>query len=581
MASPRSRQRVRFQERGELLNFLLEVSAVTDTLDLDELLSGVAEIVRRVIPYDYLAIFLYNEKHKALRIRCAIGHSEDTVKSLTIRTGSGIVGRAAETREPVLVPDTRLEPLYLPGHESVRSELSVPMVARKRMVGVIDVQATRAGAFTEGDRTMLRLISGRVAGAIENARLYRRTERQFRTIRTLSAISQELSAILDLDRLLNRVASSVRSLLNYDAFSVMLIDEPKQALRFRFSIRYDQRVNLDNIPLGKGITGAAAMSRQTVRVDDTTADPRYIATHSGIHSELAVPLAVQDRVIGVLNLESERPGYFTEDHARTLELLAPSVAVAIENARLYEEIGRREKLMQDDLSAAFTLQKVLLPQEAPEVEGLEIAIGLRPARQISGDLYDFFDYSDSHIQIAFGDSSGKGAAAALYGAMVNGLMRTLAPRRRNPAELMKTINDRLVEWGVRGRYVALMLMLWHPHSSSFTVANAGASPPMMLRDGHVHNMDVEGVPLGLLPDREYDQRNFHVQSGDIVILFSDGLTDHLSETGKFYGRGRIVEVMRRLGGLSPEAIIREIFADLDRFNTERFDDQTLIVMRVK
>jgi sigma-B regulation protein RsbU (phosphoserine phosphatase) len=581
MAPTRTKQRIRFRERGELLNFLLEVAAITESLDLDEILSGVAEIVRRVIPYDYFAIFLNNEKQKELRIRYAIGHSDEIVKSFVVGHGAGLVGAAAETRQPILVADVRNDSRYLNANDTVRAELSVPMLARKRIVGVLDVQATRTNTFTEGDRTMLRLIAGRVAAAIDNARLHRRIDRQYRTIKTLNTISQELSAILDLDRLLGRVASSVRSLISYDAFSILMIDDAKQCLRHRFSMRYDTRVNLDNIPLGKGITGAAAMSRQTVRVDNTTEDPRYIASHPGIRSELAIPLAVQDRVIGVLNLESERPRYFTEEHARTMEILAPSVAVAIENAGLYEEIGRREKLMKDDLSAAFRLQKIMLPQEAPEVEGLEIAIGMRPARQISGDLYDFFDYSDSHIQIAFGDSSGKGSAAALYGAMVNGLMRSLAPRRRNPSELMKAINDRLVEWDVESRYVALMLMLWHPHSSSFTVANAGASLPMIVRDGEIHKMDVEGVPLGLLPDREYDQRNFHVASGDVVVLFSDGVTDHLSENGKEYGRGRITEVMRRACSLSPDVIIREIFADLDRFNTERFDDQTLIVMRVK
>ena len=105
--------------------------------------------------------------------------------------------------------------------------------------------------------------------------------------------------------------------------------------------------------------------------------------------------------------------------------------------------------------------------------GLEIAIGLRPARQISGDLYDFFEHSDSHVAIAFGDSSGKGAAAALYGALVNGLMRTLAPRRRSPAELMKALNEALVQRKIEGRYVTLLLMLWHPHTRSFTLANAG------------------------------------------------------------------------------------------------------------
>ena len=146
-----------------------------------------------------------------------------------------------------------------------------------------------------------------------------------------------------------------------------------------------------------------------------------------------------------MDLESERIGYFTEEHARTLSLLAPSVAIAVENARLYQELAERERRMQEDLTAAFELQTVLLPAEAPEVERLEIAIGLRPARQISGDLYDFFQHPDSQSSIAFGDSSGKGAAAALYGAMVNGRMRPSPPRRRNPAELMKALNDALMQ----------------------------------------------------------------------------------------------------------------------------------------
>ena len=124
-------------------------------------------------------------------------------------------------------------------------------------------------------------------------------------------------------------------------------------------------MNIDNIPLGKGITGAAATSNEIIRVHDTAADPRYIASHPDIRSEIAVPLMVQHRVIGVMDLESERIGYFTDDHARTLSLLAPSVAISVENARLYQEIGERERRMQEDLRAAFELQTILLPQGRP------------------------------------------------------------------------------------------------------------------------------------------------------------------------------------------------------------------------
>jgi sigma-B regulation protein RsbU (phosphoserine phosphatase) len=582
MAVPRVKPAVRFRERSDLLDFLLEVATLmSDTLELDELLPNVAAIVRRVIPYDLFAILLFNEKRKDLRIRYAVGHREEVVRNLSLSLGEGIVGSAAEGRRAVLVDDVTADHRYLSTSDVVRAELSVPMIARQRLVGVIDAQATRPGTFKHQDRIMLSLIAGRVAAAIDNAQLYRRAERQYRTIRTLSRVSNEFASILDIDELLSKVASSVRGLINYDAFSILLVDAAKQVLRHRFSIRFDQRINLDHVPLGKGITGAAAASREVVRVNDTTTDPRYIASHPGVRSEIAVPLILQDRVIGVLNLESERIGYFTEDHARTLTLLAPSVSIAVENARLYHEIGERERRMQEDLKAAFELQTVLLPAEAPPVRGLEIAIGLRPAREISGDLYDFFEYSESHFAIAFGDSSGKGAAAALYGAMVNGRMRTLAPRRRKPADLMKALNDALMQRKVEGRYVTLLIALWHADSQTLTMSNAGGSPPMICRDGEIHKVQVEGVPLGLLPDREYDEVVYETRDGDLVILFSDGVSDHIDAAGEEYGRGGLARVVQRCCTFTPKQIVEEVFADLDNFNTERFDDQTLIVMRVK
>ncbi len=582
MAASRVKPAVRFRERSDLLDFLLEVATLTsETLDLDQLLANVAEVVRRVIPYDLFAILLFNDKRKDLRIRYAVGHREEVVRNLSLALGEGVVGTAAERRQPVLVADVKADPRYLSATDFVRSELSVPMIARQQLVGVIDVQATRTGAFKDYDRALLSLIGGRVAAAIDNAQLYRRAERQYRTIRTLSRVSNEFASILDIDELLSKVASSVRGLINYDAFSILLIDSAQHVLRHRFSIRYDQRVNLDNVSMGKGITGAAATAREVVRIHDTTTDPRYIASHPGIRSEIAVPLIVQDRVIGVLNLESERIGYFTEDHARTLTLLAPSVSIAVENARLYHEIGERERRMQEDLKAAFELQTVLLPPDAPEVKGLEIAIGLRPAREISGDLYDFFEHTNSHLAIAFGDSSGKGAAAALYGAMVNGRMRTLAPRRRSPAELMKALNDALMQRKVEGRYVTLLIILWHAHSKTFTMSNAGGSPPMICRDRNISKVEIEGVPLGLLSDREYDEVVFQALEGDLVVLFSDGVSDHLSPTGEEYGRGRLAQVVRRRADSTPKEIVAEIFDDLDKFNTERFDDQTLMVMRIR
>ena len=573
---------VRFRERSELLDFLLEVSAATSqTLDLNQLLANVAEIVQRVLPYDLFAILLYSERRHDLRIRYGVGHREEIVRSLCIALGEGVTGAAAERREPVLVGDVRNDPRYLNTVDAVRTELAVPMTARGKLVGVIDLQSVRVNAYTEYDRALLRLIAARVAIAIDNARLYLRVDRQNRTLKTLAHISREFSSILDLNELLSKISSTVRSIINYDAFSILSIDHEAKALRHLFSIRYDQRVNIDNVPLGKGITGAAASSREVVRVHDTSKDPRYIASHPDIRSEVAVPLILQDRVIGVMDLESESVGYFTDDHVRTLALLAPQVASSVENARLYQEIASREKRMEEDLKAARELQRVLLPDAQPEIEGMNAAVRLRPAREISGDIYDIYEHSDGQVVISFGDVSGKGAAAALYGGLMNGLLRTLAPRRRRPAELLKALNDALIERKVEARYVTLSVLLWDPQKRLFVMANAGAIPPMICRGSDIIKLRVEGVPIGLLESREYEEVTFQAQPGDTLLLYSDGITDHLNAAGTEFGRGRLAQLMRQHCAASSVDLITAIFAELDRFSTVAFDDQTLFVMKVQ
>src|SRR5215831_10532550 len=389
---PARKATVRFKERSELLDFLLEVSAATaQTLDLEQLLRNVGEIVQRVLPYDFFAILLYNERRQDLRIRHSVGHREEVIRNLSIALGEGVTGTAALRREPVLVGDVRVDPRYLNSVDAVRTELAVPMTARGKLVGVIDLESTRVDAYNEYDRALLRLIAARVGIAIDNARLYRRVERQNKTMKTLANISREFSSILDLNELLGKIASTVRDLISYDAFSILDIDHEARALRHMFSIRYDQRVNIDNVPLGKGLTGAAAESREVVRVHDTAKDPRYIASHPDIRSEVAVPLVVQDRVVGVMDLESEHVGYFTDDHVRTLAVLAPQIASSVDNARLYEELANSQRRMEEDLKAARQLQRVMFPDAEPEIEGLETAVRLRPARQISGDVYDVFE----------------------------------------------------------------------------------------------------------------------------------------------------------------------------------------------
>jgi sigma-B regulation protein RsbU (phosphoserine phosphatase) len=587
---------VRFKGRAELLDFLLEVSALTnETLDLDRLLASVAEIIKDVVPYELFAILLYNEKTRSLRMRYSIGHRDEVAKGLSIGLGEGLTGHAALHRQPVLVDDVRTDQRYLNALDAVRAEVAVPMLVRGKLVGVIDLQATRTGAFSSQDRTLLALIAGRIGTAIDNARLYRRVERQNRMLRVLAHLSQEFSSILDIDELLTKIAVTVRALINFDAFSIFLVDDARRVLRSRFSQRYDDKPSTDTIAFGEGVTGAAMESRKAVRVGDVREEPRYIAIHPDVRSEVAIPLVLHDRVVGVMDLESVRLSYFTDDHVRALSLLAPQIATSVENARLYETLSDREKRMDQDLQAAYKLQQVLNPRTVSDVIGLEVGIKTRPAREISGDFYDFFEHSDDYTLIAFGDVSGKGAAAALYGALISGLLRILAPRRRSPADLMKSMNEALLERKVDAQYATLSLVLWAAKKKEFTFASAGGLPPLIYRKGKVIETKLEGVPIGLLENQIYEQVQVSAEKNDLLIFYSDGVEDQLgpeaatmskadalSEDMETYGREKLERVVLANRRKKPQEIAELIFTDIDQFRaaTTLTDDQTIVALRI-
>jgi phosphoserine phosphatase RsbU/P len=439
------------------------------------------------------------------------------------------------------------------------------------------------------------LIASRVGVAIDNARLYRRVAQQNRTLRVLAHLSQEFSSILEIDELLTKIAVTIRALINFDAFSIFLVAEENKTMRCRFSQRYDEKATIDNIEFSRGITGAAATSRQVIRVGDVTQDSRYIESHSDIRSEVAVPLVLQDRVVGVMDLESVRLSFFTDEHIRALTLLAPQIATSVENARLYEELAKRENAMDQDLQAAYKLQSVLIPRTVSDIVGIEAGIKTRPARQISGDLYDFFEHSDEYTLIAFGDVSGKGAAAALYGALISGLLRILAPRRRRPSELMKALNEALLERKVDAQYATLSLITWESITRTFSVVSAGTLPPMLCRKGKIIDMRVEGVPIGLLDAQEYEEVTITAEPNDLLLLYSDGVEDQLgpdavaldeetaiSKDLETYGQGRLGTLVRANWRISPQRLTEKIFEDIDKFrgSTSLTDDQTLVALKV-
>jgi len=564
---------------------LLEVADVLATsLDLDTTLRRVAEVVRKVIDYEIFAILLLNEKTQELKFRFQVGYPPEFAERTRLKVGEGVTGRAAQMRKAVLVDDVTADPKYIAAVPNVRSELAVPLLTKNRVIGVIDLEAREPGYFTEEHSRLLTLVASRMAAGIENAQLYTRTMRQSRILLLLNEIARELTSILNLDELLGRIAELLRRLIDYQMFSILLLDSAGEKLQHRFSLRFNENIQLKNeIPLGRGLVGYAAETKQAVLVPDVTKDPRYIEANPETRSELVVPLIYKDKVIGILDLEHTRRGFFTDDHRRTITTLAAQIAIAIENARLYEEIARQERRLERDLSLARELQMRLLPPARPKLAHLDVAAKFVPARAIGGDLYDFIPYSMSRLGIAVGDVSGKGAPAAIYAALVSGILRSHAPIEPMPAEMLSAVNLSLAERRIEAQFVSLIYAVWDDEHRMLTVANSGLPRPIYVHGGKNEVIEATGLPLGLFDEAEYDEFRFRMKPGDMFVFFSDGMLDARNRAGDMFGRRKVEEIVSNCAGKSADCVVDLLFKAVAEHSAgvETFDDQTVVAIKVK
>jgi phosphoserine phosphatase RsbU/P len=566
-------------------SLLLAVADVVATsLDLDTTVRRVADIVRKVIDYEIFAILLLNEKTQELRFRFQVGYPPEFAERTRVKVGEGVTGQAAQLRHAVLIDDVTSDPRYIAAIPNVRSELAVPLITKNRVIGVIDIEAREPGYFTEEHSRLLTLVASRMAAGIENAQLYTRTTKQARILLLLNEIARELTSILNLDELLGRIAELMKRLIDYHMFSILLLDSTGEKLQHRFSLRFNENVHLKHsIPLGRGIVGAAAESQHAVLVPDVSKDPRYVEANPETHSELAVPLIYKSKVIGVLDLEHTRRGFFTEEHKRTMTTLAAQIAIAIENARLYEEIERQERRLERDLSLARELQMRLLPQSRPKLSHLDVAAKFVPARTIGGDLYDFIPYSMSRLGIVIGDVSGKGAPAAIYAALVSGILRSHAPIEPAPGEMLSAVNLSLAERRIEAQFVSLIYAVWDDDQRILTVANSGLPRPIYVHGGEQEVIEATGLPLGLFDDAEYDEFNFQMKPGDMFIFFSDGILDARNRKGELFGRSQVEKIISECKEQSADCIVESLFKAVAEHSAgvETFDDQTVVAIRVK
>ena len=576
---------------AELLSILTELAReVSSVLDLGDLLEKIPNLISRLTQFSVFSVYLLDEHRQELAIAYAVGYPEEIVQHFTIKVGQGTVGRAVEEQRTIVIDDVETDPHYLAVVPGAKSQLSVPLRNKGQVIGALNLLSEKPANFTERDEWILRQFGAHVAQAIATARLFESEREYAETLETLAEIGREMSAILDPNELLTRLAQLIKRVIDYRIFGIALVDEETQTLDLKVTIKFgDDPRAVAPVKMGEGLVGYAALHKEVVLVPDVTLDPRYIDAVPGVRSELVVPLLLKDRCIGVFDLESPEVNAFNKKHVKLLTLLASEAAVAIENARLVDKIKTNEARFEKELRFAQRVQMALLPQELPKrLRGVDVAWHFVPARELGGDLCDFLSPEPNTLVVALGDVSGKGVPAALYSAAIGEMVRGRTFRRRlekqssTPAGVLAGMNRILHERNLEEYYCTLCYAMFEFKKKIVTFANSGLPYPVKYSDGKAAQIDMPGVPLGSFGGSQYEDFEVPLAAGDVFVLCSDGISEAFNEEGQEFGAPRVIDIVERLATGTAKEIVDGLFLAVQQFSgdADQSDDRTVVVVKI-
>jgi sigma-B regulation protein RsbU (phosphoserine phosphatase) len=574
----------------ELLSTLFDLGReMMSVLDIDELLAKIPQLIARLTRFSAVSVYLLDDVRQELRIAYSVGYPEDIAPTLRLKLGHGVVGTAVQEGRPILVNDIRLEPRYVGPLRNMLSQLAVPMRRKGKVIGALNLLHEQTGAFTSQDEALLRQFAAAVAVAIENARLFESERQYVDTLETLAEIGREMSSILDLDVLLTRIASLTKRLIDYRTFGILLLNETTQQLEIKLAVRYGDEATSKQVKLGEGLVGWAALHKEPLLVPDVSQDPRYLRLVEDVRSELVIPMLIKDRCIGVFDLESPELNAFTKEHKELLTLLASQSAVAIENARLYEEVTRNEERIEKELRFAQRVQMALLPTELPaRLRDADVAGRFAPAHELGGDLHDFLAPEPNSLVVAVGDVSGKGAPAALYGAFAAELVRSRTMRRRytpdrfSVAGVLQAMNTILHERQLEEYYCTLCYAFFDFKRRGVTISNSGLPYPIRCSGDECGQIELPGVPLGSFPGITYDELTLPLKTGDVFVFCTDGIFEAMSEDGTEFGARRLCDTIKENRARDARGIVDAIFDAVSAFrgHARQNDDMTAVAVKI-
>jgi sigma-B regulation protein RsbU (phosphoserine phosphatase) len=570
------------------LEFLVEASKVLNsTLDVHTLVSLVYDLIVSAVDCETCSLGRLGEKGDRIQVLLAFGKTGPEVWELTVERTNGIMGEAVRTGKPVLLNDPQAIEAYSDAVDTTftfpkRSSLAVPLMRGGEIIGALEAINKESGEFTDGDVEMLGALSEQVAIALDNARLYGRVKREIKERDLLYRVGMRITSSLDLNEVLNLILDSLRELVEFDAGGIYLVYPDTDDIMAITTRGYDPGMESQvKLKFGEGIVGWVAKNVKPVIVDDVSADSRYLNARDQTRSEIVVPLVTGERIVGVLNLESNNLNAFGAEALDLIKTFGSQAAITIERARLHLEIVEKRRL-ENEIELARRIQKSFLPDQLPQIAGFELSAINLPSEEVSGDYYDVISITDGQFGIVIADVFGKGIPASLVMAAFRASL--LAEIRNNFAitTILAKVNQLIWESVEPERCVTACYGVLDARARILTYSNAGHLHPLVINRDSVKRLAEGGMLLGAVARATYQQERVHLSRGDLLLFFTDGLTEAENKYGEALGEDRLIDIARSVADLSCSEIVKRIHGDIwDFAGGKLIDDFTLLVVKVR
>ena len=417
---------------------------------------------------------------------------------------------------------------------------------------------------------------------LENSALFIDLEKKnFETAKIIE-VSQKILSSLDMKNILDFILDSLQKIIQFDAASIFLLDESGKILLSTSSIGYENSLGDKlHLKVGEGACGWVVQTKQVDVLDDVRVAEHYCELRPETHSQISIPLLFDNKVLGVICVESNQIAYFTDNLVEVLKLFAHLAAIAIHNARQFEVMLAKQAL-EHELVNASAVQQRLLVHQFPKIYNLSLTAENIASKIVSGDIYDFIKLDDKVLCLAIGDVSGKGAPAALMMTLILAGLRSQNKLNSSVKHIVYQINDLLYDSISRNKFASFFYAQINMNTDSIIYSNAGHNPPILIKaNGTVNTLSKGGIVLGYMQNFIYEQDEIKFKSGDILAAYTDGVTETLNHKDEEFGEARLIDILVRHRNKTVDQIQKIVIQALKEFsdNTNPIDDITLIICK--